>query len=287
MFLVTGATGHLGGIVIENLMKKTAANEIAALVRDESKAADLKDKGVNIRIGDYSDMESLDQAMQGIEKVLLISGTDEANRIQQHQNVVDAAKRAGVRLIAYTSRFLKDPDASANNLMDGHFKTEALFKESGLTYVLFQNALYMDSLPLFLGGERVFESGIMIPAGHGKVAYALRHDLGEAIAKVMLGDVSESHIYKLTASEAWSFDDVAATLSELSGKKIDYVPIDRPTFEAQMSKRGMAEPMYKRIGDFYGDIRDGQLDEVTSDMEAILGRKPSSLKDGLKILFAL
>ena len=287
MILVTGATGQLGKIVIENLMKKTAANQIAALVRDPNKAAELKDKGVDIRVGDYSDVASLDQAMRGIEKVLLISGTDEVNRVQQHQNVVDAAKRAGVKFIAYTGRFMKDPDTSGNHLMDGHFKTDALIKESGLTYALFQNALYMDSLQFFLGGERVFETGILIPAGHGKVAYALRRDLGEAIAQVLLEDVGESRIYKLTASEAWSFDDVAATLSELSGKTITYTSIDRPTFEAQMSQRGLPAQTYQRIADFYGDIRDGQLDEVTSEMETLLGRKPTALKEGLKILFAL
>jgi NAD(P)H dehydrogenase (quinone) len=171
--------------------------------------------------------------------------------------------------------------------MDGHFKTEAIFKDSGLTYALFQNALYMESLPLFLGGERVFETGIHIPAGQGKVAYALRDDLGEAIANVLLDDVSESRIYKLTAMEAWSFDDVAAVLSELSGKTIEYTPIDRPAFEAQMSQRGLPEQTYQRIADFYGDICDGQLDEVTDEMVALLGRKPSSLKDGLKVLFAL
>ena len=103
----------------------------------------------------------------------------------------------------------------------------------------------------------------------------------------LLEDVTESRIYKLTASEAWSFDDVAATLSELTGKKIEYTSIDRPTFEAQMIKRGLPEQTYQRIGGFYGDIRDGQLDEVTLEMQALLGRKPTSLKDGLKILFAL
>jgi NAD(P)H dehydrogenase (quinone) len=287
MILVTGATGQLGKIVIEHLLNKTAANQIAALVRDPSKATDLKDKAIDIRVGHYDDISSLDQAMQGIEKVLLISGTDEAHRVQQHQNVVDAAKRAGVQFIAYTSRILKDPEASTNNLMDGHFKTEAIFKQSGLTYALFQNALYMDAIPLFIGGERVFETGIHIPAGEGKVAFALRRDLGEAIANVLLDDASESRIYKLTATEAWSFDDVAAALSELSGKTIEYTPIDRPAFEAQMSQRGLPEQTYQRIADFYGDISDGQLDEVTDELEIVLGRQPSSLKDGLKILFAL
>lgn len=108
MILITGSTGKSGNAVIRQLLQKTVANQIAALVRDEAKAADLKAKGINLRVGSYDDMASLDKAMQGIETVLLIAGTDEEKRLQQHQHVVDAAKRAGVRYIAYTSRTLKD-----------------------------------------------------------------------------------------------------------------------------------------------------------------------------------
>ena len=141
MILVTGATGQLGTAVIPNLLKKTSAERIAALVRDESKASALKEKGVDIRVGSYDDRASLDRAMQGIEKVLLIAGTDEDKRLQQHQNVVDAAKKAGVKYIAYTSRNLKDPNTLANKLMNGHFQTEDYIKECGLNYVLFSQCL--------------------------------------------------------------------------------------------------------------------------------------------------
>jgi len=106
--LVTGATGKLGKTVIETLLKKMPANQIVALVRDEAKAADFKAKGVDIRFGDYDDRSSLDRAMQGVEKVLLISGGNAKNGLEQHQNVVNAAKQAGVKCMAYTSRCLKD-----------------------------------------------------------------------------------------------------------------------------------------------------------------------------------
>lgn len=108
MILITGATGHLGTSVIQTLLKKTAASNIAALVRDEAKAIDIKEKGINIRVGNYDDKASLDKAMQGIEKVLLISGGGAPNGLEQHQNVVNAAKNAGVKCIAYTGRSLKD-----------------------------------------------------------------------------------------------------------------------------------------------------------------------------------
>jgi NAD(P)H dehydrogenase (quinone) len=136
MILITGANGQLGTAVIAQLLKKTSANQIAAFVRDATKASALSSKGVDIRIGSYDDVASLDQAMQGIETVLLIAGTDEEKRLQQHQNVVDAAKRAGVRCIAYTSRTLKDRSTIVNKLMEGHFQTEDYIKASGLNYVI-------------------------------------------------------------------------------------------------------------------------------------------------------
>ena len=137
MILVTGATGHLGTAVIENLLKKTSANNIAALVRNESKAVDLREKGVTICIGNYDDVVSLDKALKGIEKVLLIAGTDEQNRLRQHENVVNAAKKASVKFIGYTSRNLKDRKTLVNKLMEGHFQTEDYIIESGLNYAHF------------------------------------------------------------------------------------------------------------------------------------------------------
>ena len=246
MILVTGATGHLGTAVIQTLLEKTSANQIAALVRDESKASALKEIGVDIRVGSYDDTASLNKAMQGIEKVLLIAGTDEENRLQQHQNVVDAARKAGVQCIAYTSRSLKDRTTLANQLMEGHFQTEDYIKKCGLSYVLFRNVLYMDAIPQFVG-ESVFETGINLPTGQGRVPFALRSEMGEAIAHVLLESGCSNRIYKLTGSETYSFDDIAATLSDLSGKEVDYTPAEKSAFEAQMKGRGVPEMMIERV----------------------------------------
>ena len=285
MILVTGATGQLGTAVVKNLLEKTSANRIAAFVRDESKASALKEKGVDIRFGSYDDTASLDKAMHGIEKVLLIAGTDEDNRLQQHQNVVDAALKAGVQCIAYTSRTLKDRNTIAK-LMVGHFQTEDYIKASGLNYALFRNVLYMDTIPLFVG-ERVFDAGVYLPTGHGRVPFALRSEMGEAIAHALLESGCGNRIYKLTGSESYSFDDVAATLSDLSGKEVDYTPAEKSAFEAQMKERGVPETMVQRVVGFLTDIKNGQEEEVSPDMENLLGRKPASLKEGLKVLFNL
>ncbi|GAP96888.1 SDR family oxidoreductase [Leptolyngbya sp. NIES-2104] len=286
MILITGANGQLGTAVVQNLLKKTSANQIAALVRDESKASALREQGVDIRVGNYDDTASLNNAMQGIETVLLIAGTDEENRLRQHQNVVNAAKKAGVQCVAYTSRSLKDRNTLANKLMEGHFQTEDYIKGCGLNYALFRNALYMDTIPQFVG-EKVLDTGIYFPTGQGRVPFALRSEMGEAIANALLESGCDNRIYNLTGSESYSFDDVAATLSDLSGKAVAYTPIEKSAFEAKMKERSVPEMMIERVTGFLTDIKNGQEEEVSPDLENLLGRKPASLREGLKILFNL
>ena len=286
MILITGATGHLGKAVIQTLLKKMPASQIAALVRDESKAADLKDKGVNIYVGSYDGTDSLDKAMQGIEKVLLISGGDAANALQQHMNVVDAAKKAHVHCIAYTGRYLKDRNTLANQLMKRHFQTEDYIKESGMNYTLFRNILYMDAIPQFVG-EKVFDAGINLPAGEGRVAFALRSEMGEAIANALSETGCDNRIYNFTGSESYSFSDVAAALTEVSGKNVHYTAIEPTAFEEQTKQRGLPDAVIQRILHFITDIKNGQESSVSTDLENILGRKPASLKEGLKTFYNL
>ena len=274
MILVTGATGHLGSATLNFLLNKLPASQLAGLVRDESKAADLREKGISIRVGTYDDTASLDAAMQGIDTVLLIAGTDEENRLRQHSNVVDAAKKAGVKRIAYTSRALKDRNTLENKLMQGHFQTEDYIKASGLTYTLFQNILYMDAIPQFVG-PTVFERGIYLPAGDGKVALALRRDMGEAMANALAAGDSGNKLYKLTGSESYSFADIAAVLTELSGKPVGYVAAERSAFETGLKERGLPEVMVERITGFITDIKNGQEDQASPDLETLLGRKPA------------
>ncbi len=286
MILITGATGQLGSAVIQHLLTKIPASQIAAFVRDAGKAAGLQEKGVSIRVGTYDDTVALDSAMQGIEKVLLISGGDADNALQQHQNVVDAAKKAGVKCIAYTGRSLKDPSTLVNKLMNRHFQTEDYIKESGLNYALFRNILYMDVLPLFVG-KQVFDTGIHLPAGDGKVSFALRGEMGEAMAKVLLDSDCDNQTYNFTGSETYSFEDVANALSELSGKEVKYSAVTPAEFEAQMKGRSIPDFMVPRMIGFITDIKNGQETTLSPDLENKLGRKPVSLKEGLKTLFHL
>lgn len=287
MILVTGATGQLGTAVIETLLEKTSADQIAGLARRAEKAASFKEQGVDIRIGNYDDTASLEQAMQGVDRVLLIASNDEDKRVQQHQNVIHAAKKAGVGCVAYTSRTLKDPTTVENKLMEGHFKTEDDIKASGLGYIIFRNVLYMDAVPQFVGGEKVFETGINFPTGDGRVPFALRSDLGKAIAKALLEDGCANKTYNLTNSESYSFADVAAALSELSGQEVTYNPVEKEAFAAGLAQRGVPEVQAQRIVGFLVDIGNGQEDNVSPKLEQLLGRKPVTLEAGLKTLFEL
>jgi len=284
MILITGATGHLGSAVIEHLVKKTTADNIVAFARDESKTSVFAEKDIEVRIGNFDYASSLDNAMQDIEKILLISTIDH-HRLQQHKNVVDAAKKAGVKHILYTSVSIKDlPNCATKVIMESHFQTEDYIKESGLKYTFLRNSLYTDMIPVYVG-EKVFETGIIFPAGNGKVAYALRREMGEATANVLLQNGHENKIYEITGSELYSYEEVAKALSELSGKNITYTDVDAAELSKQLKQAGVPEGLQFIITGFATDIKNGHFANVSKDLENLLGRKPASLKEALKEIY--
>ena len=268
------------------MLKKIPAQQLTILTRSPEKANDLQAKGINVRIGDYTDKPSLMNAMTGIDQVVLISAGDKGDRMQEHRNVVDTAKHSGVQCIAYTSRALRDPGTLVNSLMLDHVNTERYIQDSGLPYVIFRNALYMDVVPLFVG-KQVLDQGIHLPAGDGKVAFALRQEQGEAMAKVLSEGDFSSRTYTFTGSEACSFFDVAAALSRLSGREVAYHPLDSDAFRERMRPTGVPGAAVEKIIAFNTDIKNDQESQVTSDLEVALGRKPMNLVDGLKLLFKL
>ncbi|MDO6518547.1 SDR family oxidoreductase [Zobellia uliginosa] len=284
--LVTGATGNLGSSVIETLLKNIPAQNISALVREEDKILGIKAKRINAFQGDYDNEYALESAMANVDTVLLISAGDQGDRMQQHRNVIDTAKKSGVKNIAYTSRAMKNRATLAHQLMEEHFLTEDYIKNSGLNYTIFRNTLYMDVLPLFVG-KKVFETGIFQPAGNGKVTFALRKEMGEAMANVLSNENCQNKTYKFTNNEAYSFYDIAKALTTLCGIEVKYNPVDIPTFQERMKSTGIPEPMLQKVVEFNTDIKNGQEDEITNDLENKLGRKPTTLKEGLKTLFGL
>jgi NAD(P)H dehydrogenase (quinone) len=285
--LVTGATGHLGTAVIETLLKKIPSNQISVITRKEEKQKEFQAKGFNAFLGSYNNLTSLENAMEGVDTVLLISAGDQGDRMQEHKNVVDTAKKTGMKSIAYTSRCLHDRNTLANKLMVEHFQTEDYIIASGLKYIFFRNILYMDAIPQFIGGNAALERGIFLPASDGKVSFALRSEMGEAMANVLLSEDCNNKVYNFTGDKTYTFSDIAAALSELSGKDVKYTDVDETTFAGMMKQRNIPEPMIQKIVDFITDIKLNQEADIYSDLENTLGRKPAALKDGLKILFEL
>ncbi|GHC61830.1 SDR family oxidoreductase [Ulvibacter litoralis] len=284
--LVTGATGELGTTVIETLLKTMRAENISVLTRKEERKTEFEQKGLNAFIGQYSDIETLEKAMENVDAVLLISSGDQGDRMQEHKNVINTAKKKGVKNIAYTSRSLKDKNTLVNKLMTEHFLTEDYIKKSGLNYIIFRNALYMDVLPLFVG-KQVFEKGIIQPAGNGKVAYVLKGEQAEAMANALMTEKFENQTFNFTGDDAYSFYDVATALTELSGKQVIYKSVEVEPFKKIMLDNGVPKPMVKKIVGFNLDIKNGQEATVTNELQHYLGRKPTNLKEGLKLLFNL
>ena len=194
-------------------------------------------------------------------------------------------KKADVQCLAYTSRALKDPAALANQLMVRHFQTEDYIKASGLPYLLFRNILYMDVLPYYVGKD-VRATGLNLPAGQGQVPYALRSDLGEAIANALLTSPCDNKTYVLTGSKAYSFNDVAAVLTTFYGQPVPYTAVEPAALAAQMQAQGYPPFMFQHLVGFLTDIKNGQEEAVTPDLEHLLGRKPVALREGLVKLFS-
>jgi NAD(P)H dehydrogenase (quinone) len=285
--LVTGATGHLGSAVIEQLLKTISSNKISIITRNEEKRTEFEVKGYNAYIGNYDDIASLENAMKGVDTVLLISAGDQGDRMQEHKNVIDTAKKMGVKNIAYTSRCLKDRSTLVNKLMVEHFDTEDYIIASGLNYTFFRNILYMDAIPQFIGGNAALDRGIFLPAGDGKVAYALRSEMGEAMANVLLSEDCENKVYNFTGDKVYSFYDVATALTELSGKEVNYKDVETTVFEGNMKQRNLPDSVILKIVGFITDIKNNQESLIFSDLEKALGRKPTGLKEGLKLVFGL
>jgi NAD(P)H dehydrogenase (quinone) len=286
--LVTGATGGLGQAVVENLLKTVSPSQVAVLVRDPAKAADLQAQGVTIKQGDYTDYASLTAAFAGVDKLFLVSSNDVPNRTPQHANVIKAAQEAGVKHLVYTSfqRKTEDGSSAAWAIAEAHLATEKLLKESGLTYTILKNALYLEVLPLFMGP--VLETGtIYLPAGDGKVPYASRADMGAAGAAVLTGTGHENQSYNISNDTSYSFHDIAKILSDLSGKTIQYVSPDAEEFGTALAAAGVPAGAIQMTAGFSVAIAHDEFDFPATTLEKLLGRKPESATEFLKAAYKL
>jgi len=287
MILVTGATGNLGAATIEALLNKGyAASKIAALVRDEAKAIDLKAKGINIRIGDYNNYDQLVAAFAGVDQLLLISGSDVINRGKHHENAVNAAKEAGVKHIYYTS-FERNNDTETSPiyfLAKTHIDTENLIKTSGITYTIFRNNLYMEALPMFFG-EQVLTTGIFLPAGDTKSAFTYRKDMAEATANVLMSEGHDNKAYNLSNTENWSIGDIAQEISAITGQTVNYVSPPQDIYIDTLTKAGVPAEYIGMFAGFAEAIKQGEFAAITTDLEHLLGRKPTTARQYFTMVY--
>ncbi|MDY6490453.1 NmrA family NAD(P)-binding protein, partial [Acinetobacter faecalis] len=258
----------------------------AIFARDEKKAIKYKEQGIEVRLGDFNQISSLGHAFEGITKLLLIS-TMEFNRFEQHKNVIDAEKIAGVKHIIYTGLAIQDIETSnVKDLMQSHFDTEKYIQASGLDFTFVRNTMYTDAIPQIIG-EAVFDTGIYLSGGDGKVPYTLRREMGEAIANILVQDNHENKTYNITGDIAYSYADIAQTLGELSHKKIDYIDLDETVYEQFLIDLHLPEFLVYLTKGTVVDIKQHQYEVNNSDLKTLLGRPPLDLKSALKELYKL
>ncbi|MFG2356681.1 SDR family oxidoreductase [Streptomyces sp. NPDC048521] len=275
--VVTGATGHLGRHVAEQLLEKVPAEQITAVVRDEKKAADLAARGVRLAVADYNAPETFDGLFRAGDRVLLISGNEfDKGRVRQHQVVIDAAKAAGVALLAYTSA----PSSLTAALADDHRATEEALLASGLPYSLLRNGWYHENYTENLAP--VLEHGAVVQAaGDGRVSSASRADYAAAAVAVLTGEGHENTTYELGGDEAWGFAEYAAELSRQTGKEIVYNAVSGEVLKGILTGAGLPEPLAEIFAGVDASIEKGELVVSTGDLSRLAGRPTTPLAEAV------
>lgn len=269
MFAVTGATGQLGRLVIDELLKSIPPGQIVAAVRSPDKASDLAAKGVQVRQADYNQPETLGSALAGVDKLLLISSSEVMGRVPQHRAVIEAAKKAGVKLIAYTS--ILHADRSPAKLAEEHVATEAALAESGVPAVLLRNGWYTENYLLAL--KPALEHGAMLGAAReGRISLAARADYAAAAAAALTSSNEAGRVYELAGDTSWTLSEFAAEISRQSGKTVAYRDLPEPDFKGVLIGAGLPAPLADLLADADAQAADGALLDEGGDLSRLIGR---------------
>ncbi len=274
MIVVTGATGQLGRLVIQNLLKTVPAAQVVAAVRSPQKAADLAALGVQVREADYTKPATLAAAFAGAEKLLLISSSEIGQRTAQHRAAIDAARAAGVKLVAYTS-ILRAP-TSTLALAAEHVETEAMLRASGLPHVLLRNGWYTEnytaSVPAALAHGAVIGS-----AGPGRLATAARADYAAAAAAVLAQDGQAGKVYELAGDSAFTLADLAAEIARQSGKAVVYQDLPEAAYKAALVGFGLPDGFAALLAQSDVAASQGALFDDGRQLSALIGRPTTPL----------
>lgn len=275
--LVTGATGQLGRLIVESLLARGAsADQIIAGARDVSKAADLGVRAVHL---DYTDAASIAAALEGVDTVMLVSGSEVGQRVAQHRAVIDAAAAAGVTKFVYTSA----PKATTSDLVlaPEHKATEEAIVASGLPAVILRNNWYTEN---YLGDlATAAQTGVLSAgAGDGRVASASRKDFADAAAVVLLEDGHIGEVYELAGDVAWNYSDLAAAFAEVLGREVTYAPLSFDEQVSALRSFGLDEGTAGFVATLDAGIRDGALADTDGTLARLIGRPTTPLVEGLR-----
>ncbi|ESY77935.1 nucleoside-diphosphate sugar epimerase [Mesorhizobium sp. LNHC221B00] len=284
--LVTGASGQLGRGVINFLLDthKVLPANIIATTRNPESVADLAARGVIVRAADFNDAASLETAFKGADKVLIISTGDldlkSGRRLKQHENAVAAAKSAGVSHLLYTSMPNPEP-VSPVLFADDHYSTEQAIKASGIPYTIFRNGWYQENL--FLALPHAIASGHWYTsAGEGRIAHGARDDMAAAIAAGLVSSMTDSKTYTLTGPHAYTTAEIAALVSEVTGKPLEVIQVPDDALAEGVKAAGIPEDFADVVVSFDVNTRSGRIAMVTDAIETLSGRTPKTLKQFLE-----
>lgn len=284
MILVTGANGHLGSQTINFLLDNNPDTKIAGLVRGREKGAELEAKDLEIRIGDYNDYSSVEEALDGIDTLLLISASSLEDRVEQHKNVIDAAQENGIDQIFYTS--LLKADQKLSPLSEDHAKTEELIKDSGISYSIFRHTFYTELLPLFLGDALETEQWRFPSDGH-KINLAMRTEMAEALANALMNPQKhKNEIYEITSGQAYSLPEITHMINDNSGNMITYSDVSVSKFEEGLKQADLPEDQQAMTMMGASTFANGGLNFTYDHLEQLLRREPTGTKDFIKDFFA-
>lgn len=276
MIAVTGATGQLGRLVIEQLLNKIPAQRVVAAVRSPAKAEDLTRSGVTVRRADYGQPDTLKAAFIGVERLLLISSNEVGQRSAQHRAVIEAAKSAGVKLIAYTS--LLNLDSSSLQLANEHRDTEAALRASGVPFVILRNGWYTENYAASIG-PALAHGAFIGAAGAGRIASAPRIDYAHAAAEVLVADNQAGRVYELAGDQSYTLAEFTAEVANRSGKAVDYVNLSQQEFAAALKSAGLPAGLAEMLADSDAGAAQGALFDDGHALSHLLGRATGSYQE--------
>lgn len=282
MIVVTGASGALGRLVVEGLLEKVPAAQIVAAVREPAKVAYLAARGVQVRRADYGDPASLDAALAGAERVLLVSANVVGQRTAQHRNVIDAARRAGVKLLAYTS--ILHADSSPLRLAEEHVASEAAIRASGLPYTLLRNGWYFENFNGRIAGAAQ-RGEVVGSAGEGRIAAAARADYAAA-AVAVLTLPTPKEVYELAGSTSFTLAELAAETARQAGRSVAYQDMAPQAFAGVLAGAGVPAPWPELLADSDAGAARGGLFDGGKMLEALIGRPTRSLAEAVQAALA-